>query len=224
VDESPYNGTDDDGDGLVDEWDEVDQFGLVNYSFHCCISTCSTRPSPQSDPELYRIMACEPPEECYETNEDTDVREMMSSGPFDWPTGRMVRVAVAYIFADALGEDPVVEVYGDPPRPDPNDPIFADLLAVAMDVQSFFDGGFSDTLDFFQVFGTKGPEVSNRIEGRIEVETKAESSSGVSWVELFYSSPIALVDLDNDCRLDIFGSEIRLPSACPGPEHTTPSR
>ena len=35
VDESPFNGTDDDGDGVVDDQpDEVDQMGLVNYTFH----------------------------------------------------------------------------------------------------------------------------------------------------------------------------------------------
>jgi hypothetical protein len=125
VDESPFNGIDDDGDGVIDDQpDEVDQLGLVNYSFHCSPSSCESRPDVQSDPEGYRVMSCDPPDECVEVTEATDVRFMFSSGPFRMRPGETHRLVLAFVFAHAMGDPTGIEVYGDPPRPDPNDPVF----------------------------------------------------------------------------------------------------
>ncbi|MFQ6103741.1 MAG: FG-GAP-like repeat-containing protein [Candidatus Glassbacteria bacterium] len=187
VDESPYNGIDDDSDGDVDDWDEVDELGLVNYSL---ISTGTGGPLPgypDSDLELYQIMSCDPPQECLETTDGSDVRFMMSSGPFDWPAGRTIRVAIAYVFALPVGEPSSIYVYGDPPRPDPNDPVFADFLAVALETQSFFDAEFPDTLTELLVYSTTRLSDTNDLTGPYDVYTTAVSSEGVSDVSLFYS-------------------------------------
>ncbi|MFQ6103742.1 MAG: FG-GAP-like repeat-containing protein [Candidatus Glassbacteria bacterium] len=187
VDESPYNGIDDDGDGEVDEWDEVDELGLVNYTFSCGPSACESRPHPMSDTELYRMMKCDPPDECLETIEDTDIAFLMSSGPFDWPPGRTMRVAIAYVFALPVGEPDHIEVYGDPPRPDPNDPVFADFLAVALNAQSFFGAGFPDTVTGFYIYDTTDLGVTNLILDPTVISTSVVSSEGVADLKLFYS-------------------------------------
>ncbi len=187
IDESPYNEIDDDGDGEIDEWDEVDELGLVNYTFHCGPSTCEIRPDPETDAELYRILSCSPLEECVETTESTDIRFMMSSGPFWWPEGRTIRVATAYVFALQTGDPQPVEVYGNPPRPDPNDPVFSDFIAVALDAQSLFNAGFPDSLGYFHIFTTTYLELSNRMTSPQEIGTSILSSEGVADAKLFYS-------------------------------------
>jgi hypothetical protein len=131
IDESPFNGIDDDGDGIIDDQpDEVDQMGLVNYTFHNNPSVPGPRGDPQSDSEGYRIMSCVPPEECVETTVASDVRFMMTSGPFSMEPGQVHRIVVAFVFANAIGDPDSLEVYGDPPRPDPNDPVLAEFMQV----------------------------------------------------------------------------------------------
>ncbi|MFQ6105224.1 MAG: hypothetical protein ACE5OP_13195, partial [Candidatus Glassbacteria bacterium] len=142
VDESPFNGIDDDGDGVVDDQpDEVDQLGLVNYTFDCN-SPCMTRPDPRSDPEGFRVMKCDPPDECYETTEDVDIRFLISSGPFRLSPAEAHTIVLAFVFARAIGDPPIVNVYGTPPRPDPTDDVFRDFLTVKQTVQAIYDLNF----------------------------------------------------------------------------------
>jgi hypothetical protein len=145
VDESPSNGVDDDGDGMVDEDDEVDEMGLVNYTWHE-FPQLSGYPDPRSDEDLYSMMACDPPNRCAEVTEADDVRFMMSSGPFEWLPGMTVKVAAAYVFAPPVGEPDHLDLVGDPPRPDPNDPVLAEFLATALETQAFFDAGYPDSV------------------------------------------------------------------------------
>jgi hypothetical protein len=141
VDESPFNGIDDDGDGEADDQpDEVDQLGLVNYTIHC--NSCPWRPDPPSDAEGYRMMACDPPDECAETTESTDVRFLITSGPFTIRPGETHTIVLAFVFANAVGDPTSIPVYGDPPRPDPNDPVFGEFLAVKRAVQGIYDLNF----------------------------------------------------------------------------------
>ncbi|MFQ6104878.1 MAG: FlgD immunoglobulin-like domain containing protein [Candidatus Glassbacteria bacterium] len=139
VDESPDNGLDDDGDGQTDEWDEVDQMGFVHYTFHCNPSVCSgPGQDPESDPEGYRMISCTPPDECIETTDDTDIRFLMSSGPFDWYPGEKQRFALALVFADPVGDPSGIELVGDPPRPDPNDTVFTEFVEVTRLAREYF--------------------------------------------------------------------------------------
>jgi len=150
IDESPFNGFDDDGDGRVDEPDEVDELGLVNYCKFCGPSAPCEVIDPQTDQEGYDILSC-----LSETNPDTlsnivcsestspsDTRFMVSSGPFDWLPGERHQVVFAMVFADAVGQPSELEFVGYPPRPDPNNPALAELLAVKETVQHLFDLDF----------------------------------------------------------------------------------
>jgi hypothetical protein len=143
VDESSSDGMDDDADGLIDDQpDEVDRLGLVNYSFHNSPSSPENiRPDPQSDADGYRIMACAP-YACLETTQSTDVRFMFSSGPFRMRPGETHRFVIAFVFANAVGDPSSIPVYGDPPRPDPNDSVFAEFLATKQLAQGLYDLGF----------------------------------------------------------------------------------
>ncbi len=142
IDESPFDGIDDDGDGVADDQpDEVDQLGLVHFTFFSD-SGPGFRYDPQSDSEGYRIMSCTPPDECVETSESGDVRFMMTSGPFSMEPGQVHRLVIALVFANAVGDPASLNVYGDPPRPDPNDPVLADFVDVIRDARSFYDSGF----------------------------------------------------------------------------------
>ncbi|MFQ6104215.1 MAG: hypothetical protein ACE5OP_07970, partial [Candidatus Glassbacteria bacterium] len=155
IDESPFNGIDDDGDGVVDDQpDEVDQLGLVNYSFDCNPSTCESRPDPESDPEGFRIMKCDPPDECLETTEDTDIRFIITSGPFKIRPGEPHRIVLAFVFAAPVGDPSSIEVVGDPPRPRPEDEVFGEFLAVKSTVQGIYD------LDFLQASPPPRPSMT----------------------------------------------------------------
>jgi hypothetical protein len=150
VDESPFNGFDDDGDGQVDEPDEVDELGLVNYSKFCSPSQPCEVIDPQTDPEGYDILSCisetNPDSSsditCMESTTPSDTRFMVSSGPFDWLSGERHQVVFAMVFANAVGDPTFLRFEGDPPRPDPNDPALAELLAVKETVQQLFDLDF----------------------------------------------------------------------------------
>jgi len=141
TDESQHNGIDDDGDGVIDDMpDEVDQLGLVNYSAHA--SFMSIRNDPQSDPEGYRMMSCDPSDECVDITEPYDVRYMISSGPLELRAGETQRIVFAFVFANAVGNPSSINRYGNPPRPDPNDPIFGEFLQTRMVAQGAYDLGF----------------------------------------------------------------------------------
>jgi hypothetical protein len=139
VDESPFNGIDDDLDGFTDEWDEVDEIGLVNFSRHC--SRLCPVMDPYTDEEGYDILSCNTEGSsisCWEGSGPGDIRYMISSGPFDWLPGQTHTFAFAYIFANPVGSPPSLEFVGDPPRPDPNDPVLGELVFVAEQARDFF--------------------------------------------------------------------------------------
>jgi hypothetical protein len=144
TDESPFNAIDDDADGEIDDQpDEVDQFGLVNYTFHNQpIPPPLIRTDPEDDPMGYRMMACDPPDECVEISQRNDVRFMISSGPFTMRPGETHRLVIAFVFANAVGDPTDIEVYGDPPRPDPNDSVFSEFLRTKRIAQAAYDLGF----------------------------------------------------------------------------------
>ncbi len=152
VDESPFNGIDDDGDGLVDETDEVDELGLINYSKFCNSGMCEVD-DPLFDAEGYDLLSClseNNPDSassirCLESAAPSDLRFMISSGPFDWLPGQNHQVVLAMVFANAIGDPDVIRFYGDPPRPDPNDPALSELLAVKRTIQTLFDLDFPAT-------------------------------------------------------------------------------
>ena len=188
IDESPANGIDDDGDGLIDEWDEVDQLGLVNYTYHHSPSAPGLRPDPETDAEIWRMMACDPPSECVETDEKTDIRFLMSSGPFDWQPDQTVRVAIAYVFASPVGEPDHIDVSGDPPRPDPNDPVFAEFIATALEAQYMFDAGFPDSITGFSIYSTTDVRLTNRVNAPEQINAGIVSEEGVADARIFHSS------------------------------------
>lgn len=194
IDESAANGIDDDGDGETDEWDEVDELGLVNYTLHHSRSTSDERPDPQDDSEIWRMMACDPLYECAETAQSTDVRFMISSGPFDWMPGQAVRVAIACIFAQPVGELDHIDVSGDPPRPDPNDPVFAELLATALEAQYVFDADSDFDTNLFFVGGTNRfyENKGGSFENRTDEAGLPESATGAT-----------VTDLEGDGDLDV---------------------
>jgi hypothetical protein len=144
VDESPFNGIDDDGiNGIDDQPGEVDQLGLVNYSFHNNPSTPPLiRNDPEDDPTGYKIMACDPPDQCQETTQSVDIRFLSTSGPFTIRPGESHKIVLAFVFANAVGSPTSIPVYGDPPRPDPNDIYFEEFLAVKQTVQGIYDLNF----------------------------------------------------------------------------------
>lgn len=139
VDESPANGMDDDGDFEIDEWDEVDEMGLVNFSFHSNPGLPGgPRPDPLSEEAGYRFISCTPPQECLETDIAWDIRFMLSSGPFDWHPGEVQRIVVAFVFANAMGAPDHLDLVGDPPRPDPRDSTLAELVRIALRAREYF--------------------------------------------------------------------------------------
>jgi len=147
VDESTSNGIDDNGDGVVDDPFEVDELGLVNYSKHCNPSPgveCQTL-DPRTDDEGYDLLACNTegsPTVCLESTQPADIRFMMSSGPFDWLPGQTQQIVLAMVFANAVGHPSSLDFVGDPPRPDPNDPALGELLQVKDVIQGVFDLNF----------------------------------------------------------------------------------
>jgi hypothetical protein len=157
IDESPYNGVDDDGDGRVDEADEVDELGLVNFSKHCNPSVPCAMIDPEDDILGYNLLSCntdDSPTICLENTEPADVRFMMSSGPFDWMPGQTQQVVLAMVFANAVGQPSAIGFVGDPPRPDPNDPVFGEFLQVKEVAQGLFD------LDFLQAASPPAPNMT----------------------------------------------------------------
>ncbi len=186
VDESRSNDIDDDGDGLVDEPDENDELGLVNYTWMG--SAHSVRPPPQSTEEIYRVMSCLDLFDCVESTERGDIRFVASAGPFGFPYGMTVRFAVAYVFAPPVGHPDHIELTGDPPRPDPGDPVFAEFLATVLEAQAFFDAGYPDSLERFRIDGTTGDFLSNRLAGPVLVGTSASSPEGIAEVSVYSST------------------------------------
>jgi hypothetical protein len=145
VDESPFNGIDDDYDGFTDEWDEVDEIGLVNFSRVCNYNSSCSLFDPGEDPIGYDILSCDSPGSeisCYEDVPPADIRLMLSSGPFDWFPGQTQTLAFAMVFANSIGSPLELDFIGDPPRPDPNDPILREFVRVTELSREFFPSLF----------------------------------------------------------------------------------
>jgi hypothetical protein len=141
TDESTDNGIDDDGDGTSDEWDEEDVIGLVNFSEFCNPNSGCDISDPGSDTEGYDLLSCNTPGsqyQCLETTNPSHNRLMLSSGPFDWLPGQSRTIALAYIFAHAVGSPDHLQFVGDPPRPDPNDPTLSEFVRVTEMAREYF--------------------------------------------------------------------------------------
>jgi hypothetical protein len=147
VDESPFNGIDDDYDGNIDEPDEVDELGLINFSKHCNpVGTCEIH-DPANDIEGYDLIACNTPESptnCLENKDRGDIRFMISSGPFDWLPGQTIRIQFAFVFAEPVGIPTHLEFVGDPPRPDPNDPVLGNFITTVLEAREFARSGYTN--------------------------------------------------------------------------------
>jgi hypothetical protein len=155
IDESPFDGVDNDidpdspGYGEIDDPFEVDELGLVNYSKHCNATPGCEVNDPQTDEEGYDLISCigeNNPDSsssivCLESTTPSDIRFMMSSGPFDWLPGQTQQVVLAMVFANSRG-DRSLSFIGDPPRPDPNDDDLIELLEVKDVIQGVFDLNF----------------------------------------------------------------------------------
>jgi hypothetical protein len=152
IDESPFNGIDDDGDGDIDEPDEVDELGLVNFCKHCGPSVPCEVLDPMSDQEGYDILSClsdENPESssetrCLESTTPSDIRFMISSGPFDWLPGQTIQVLFAVVFASPVDSITQLEFFGNPPRPDPNDSALVDFIATVVEAREFARSGYTN--------------------------------------------------------------------------------
>jgi hypothetical protein len=141
IDESIDNGIDDDFDGYTDEWDEEDVIGLVNFSQFCDPTPPCQILDPQSDAEGYDLLSCDTPGsqfECLETTDPSNKRFMLSSGPFNWLPGQIRIIALAYVFANAVGPPYNMEFVGDPPRPDPNNQTLAEFVRVTEMAREYF--------------------------------------------------------------------------------------
>jgi hypothetical protein len=151
TDESPFNGVDDDNDGAVDEPDEVDELGLVNICKYCGVHRPCEVIAPEFDADGYDILSCiseENPDSssryhCLESTTPSDIRFMLSTGPFDWLPGQTIRILFAFVFASPVGTINQLEFVGDPPRPDPNDPALADFITTVIEAREFARSGFS---------------------------------------------------------------------------------
>jgi hypothetical protein len=152
IDESPFNGIDDDGDGDVDESDEVDELGLVNFSRHCKPTVPCEVLDPEFDSDGYDLLSCiseENPDSsscyhCLEIDHPDHQRFMISSGPFDWLPSQTIHILFAFVFASPVGSIDQLELVGDPPRPDPNDPALADFIATVLEAREYARSGFTN--------------------------------------------------------------------------------
>ena len=162
VDESPYNGLDDDGNDKIDDPFEVDELGLVNFTKECNPAYPCEIMDPETDVDGYDILNCisaTNPDStsqfpCIESTTPADIRFVLSSGPFDWQPGQSQQVVIAMVFANAVGKPSEINFFGSPPRPDPNDPAFGELLAVKDVIQGVFD------LNFLQASAPPAPNMS----------------------------------------------------------------
>jgi hypothetical protein len=76
----------------------------------------------------------------FETDWVGDVRTVASTGPFDIPDGQSILVSGAIMLGTV--PDGTTELWVDPDnsfRPDPDDPILADLLNTKQNIHNFYD-------------------------------------------------------------------------------------
>ncbi|MFQ6105350.1 MAG: CRTAC1 family protein, partial [Candidatus Glassbacteria bacterium] len=188
VDESPFNGIDDDLDGVADDIpDEVDAVGDFHYTVMSNRFTGPPPNDPQSDTEAYRMMRCLTDEACGEWDFATDIRYLISIGPFDLPPGESQIAGVAIVFENAVGNPDHIDLYGDPPRPDPEDSVFTEFIATIQSVKTLYESGFEYDYDVFEILGTTDLDDTNDPLGPYQVYTNIIDSVPLARVTLHYS-------------------------------------
>jgi hypothetical protein len=187
IDESPFNEADDDGDGVVDDIpDEVDAVSEFHYSTFASPSIGPPPFDPQTDEAAYRMMRCLTSEDCGETTEDTDIRSLVSYGSFELAPGESQIMGVAIVFADPVGDPTHLDVFGDPPRPDPADSVLTDFVATIMSTMRLYESGFEDEPAPFMIFGTTDLEDTNDPAGPYTVYTSIVDSMPLARAALHY--------------------------------------
>lgn len=211
VDESPFDGTDDDGDGTADDIpDEVDAVSEFHYTAFASPSIGPPPVDPQTDAAAYRMMRCLTEGDCGETTESSDWRYMISYGSFDLSPGESQIVGVAIVFAEPVGDPTHLDVYGDPPRPDPADSVLAEFVATIMSGMRLYESGFQDEEAPFMIFGTTDLEDTNDPRGPYEVFTNIVDSIPLARTTLHYragSVPFEEVGLRSEFG-NVFTAEI----------------
>jgi hypothetical protein len=212
VDESPYNGIDDDGDGTPDDIpDEVDAVNDFHYTLSSSLYSGLPPPyDPESDREAYRMMRCLTEESCGERAVASDVRFLITCGSFDLPPGESQITAVAFVFANAVGDPDHVDLFGDPPRPDPEDSVFTEFIATIMSARALYESGFEMEYDRFDILGTTDFEDNNDPVGPYVISTNIIDSVPLARNTLHYSvdgGPYQEVVLARQA-LNLFGGEI----------------
>jgi hypothetical protein len=212
IDESPFNGIDDDNDGSTDEPDEVDELGLINFCRHCGPSVPCEVNDPEFDSAGYDILSCiseENPDSssnhhCLESTTPADVRFMISSGPFDWLPGQTIRILFAFVFASPVGSIDQLEFVGDPPRPDPNDPILADFITSVLEARRFARSEYTDFGTFPTVDNATNFFPVNMAFYGYPTAVSIFDTVGIARASLFYSidnepfESIELINTDNN--------------------------
>ncbi|MFQ6104681.1 MAG: FG-GAP-like repeat-containing protein [Candidatus Glassbacteria bacterium] len=187
VDEDPTNGIDDDGDGIPDDIpDEVDS--LDEFRFTVMRRYFYEPPfEPETDRAAYRMMRCLTEADCEEnTSEAEDVRFLISSGPFDLPPGESQVVGVAVVLANPVGNPDRLDLYGDPPRPDPQDPVLSEFVATILGTKALYESGFDDHLPL-KIFNTTDLDDTNDHIGPYLVSTNIIDSIPLSRNTVNYS-------------------------------------
>jgi len=211
VDENPFDGVDDDGDDVPDDIpDEVDAVSEFHYTVTSNPSVGPPPSDPVSDPEAYRKLRCLTDEDCGEWDFATDVRFLISCGPFDLPPGESQIAGVAICFANAVGDPEYLELHGDPPRPDPQDSVLTELVATIVGVVDLYESGFYWEVDRFDILGTSILEDTNDASGPYLVYTNIIDSIPLARTTLHYSvdgGQYEEVEMENEA-LNLFSAEI----------------
>lgn len=186
VDENPRDGIDDDGDGapddIPDEIDTVDEF-----HFTVMRGPFEQPPfEPRSDSEAYRKMRCLAGGDCGESTNAEDVRYLISYGPFDLHPGETQVVGVAVVVAASVGDPDHLELSGDPPRPDPEDPVLSEFVATILGTRALYESGFDDQVSL-RIYGTSDLDDTNDHVGPYRVSTNILDSIPLARNTINYS-------------------------------------
>jgi|GEM_PF-537698 len=195
TDESPFDGVDDDLDGQPDDIpDEVDAVDEFHYTWFGSPSTAPPIQDPTSDEEAYRMMRCLTGDDCGEFDIESDIRYMISYGSFDLPPGESQIAIFAIVFANPVGNPGHLDLVGDPPRPDPQDPMLAEFVATILSTKALYESGFQDVGAPFTIFNTTDFDDTNDPAGPYRIQTNIIDSIPLSRNTLHYSVGGALWD------------------------------
>jgi hypothetical protein len=98
-----------------------------------------------------------------------------------------VRFAIAFVFAEPVGTPNWLDFVGDPPRPDPNDPILARLVEVTRTIREFWADGFAGYSVPLDIVGTTALDDTNDPTAPREVLTNVVDSVGIHAVSIFHA-------------------------------------